>query len=87
MTWTIYENGASYKDVAKYSKGSYQTAVLQGYEATSGSTLRGKAKRYALRYRESRMSLGARLHAAGYLVERRKVGRRIVLVISLPVYE
>ncbi len=47
------------------ARGRYQRALLTGYEALSGLTLRGKASSYGARYAESRANLLARLHRAG----------------------
>lgn len=43
------------------AKGSYQKDLINGYETLGGSTLRGKARSYAGRYRESGRNLMNRL--------------------------
>jgi hypothetical protein len=49
----------------RLAAGSYQRALVQGYETLGGSTLRGRARRYSGRYRQSAYALLARLDAAG----------------------
>lgn len=66
------------------AKGVYQQNVIAGWEATSGSTIRGAARGWAYWYGQSRRSLMRRLRAAGFIVDRRPVGRRMVLVIGAP---
>jgi hypothetical protein len=46
-------------------RGSYQHGLVRGHEAHSGSTLRGKAKDYGGKYRDSRDNLLCRLWAEG----------------------
>lgn len=65
------------------AKGSYQRAVLNGYEAWSGSTLTGRAARYGGKYRASREELLARLAAHPELaVEERHARRRTVAIVT-----
>ena len=54
--------------------GRYQRAILGGREVISGSTLRGKAKRYGAHYASSVRGLLARLTKAG--MTGRSVGAR-----------
>jgi hypothetical protein len=51
-----------------FARGSYQCALLRGYEAHSGSTLKGKAKDYGDRYRDSRDNLLGRVWANGIVL-------------------
>ena len=64
------------------ARGSYQVALLRGNESLSGSTLKGRAKTWGARYHESRLSLLARLRAAGFRVTERRAehGARILVV-------
>ncbi len=65
-------------------RGSYQRGLLAGDEAWSGSSLRGRARNYGARYRDSREGLIARLNATLpdlWIAESRIVDRRRVLVI------
>lgn len=63
-------------------KGHYQENLVRGIEALSGSTLRGKAKRYWSQYRRSRENLLARMTRAGipWREERGPYGRRILVI-------
>lgn len=45
----------------KCARGEYQRHLVLGYETLGGSTLRGKAKSFACRYRESADNLLKRL--------------------------
>ena len=47
------------------ARGRYQRALLDGSETLSGSSLEGKAKSYAARYRSSRDNLEMRIREAG----------------------
>jgi hypothetical protein len=55
----------------KCARGCYQRNVILGFEALSGSTLRGKAARYSGRYAASRANLLKRVQAAGVGVSER----------------
>ena len=50
-------------DLSIYAAGSYQHDLLAGRHSWSGSTLKGKAKKYAAHYAESRGNLIARIRA------------------------
>jgi len=63
--WTIVTDSAALDSALKLARGTYQEALLLGRESLSGSTLKGKASRYAGRYRASRDNLLARMSAAG----------------------
>ena len=62
------------------ARGCYQRSLLRGYSAWSGADLRGRAREYSARYRDSRSGLLARLSARGYRVTeiRGERGRREV---------
>lgn len=64
------------------ARGSYQTDLLHGCEALSGSTLRGKARRYGGKYARSRDSLLSRMTAAGiaWKEERGAHGKRVLVI-------
>jgi hypothetical protein len=62
------------------ARGCYQRAILDGTEALSGATLRGRAKRYSARYAASREALLARCTDVG---EARGAHGRRVLVIGV----
>lgn len=64
---------------------TYWYALLDGYESWSGSTLKGKARRYRRRYMQSQKSLIAWLESSGYKVrfeKRRYDHNRRVAIIS-----
>jgi hypothetical protein len=65
-------------------RGDYQRNLVMGYEALSGATLKGKAKRYGARYAASRRALLDRMAEAGIAFYEETVGpgRRRVLVIG-----
>ncbi len=50
--------------VQRASRGDYQESVLSGYEAWSGSSLKGRAKQWAGRYADSRRTLLQRIQTA-----------------------
>lgn len=68
-------------DALACCRGCYQQALIQGWEAWSGSTLRGKASRYSGRYRASRFGLIDRLERAGFDVRFETRMRRKVCVV------
>lgn len=63
-------------------RGSYQRAIVQGYQRISGSDLRGKARRYSGHYAQSRANLLKRLALNGIQVSetRGKHGLRILVL-------
>ena len=70
-------------DVARgCARGAYQRALIDGVEAVSGSTLRGKAKQWGGSYALSRDRLIARLVAGGLVVALsvEQKGKRILCV-------
>lgn len=77
----------AYRIAKKHAKGSYQEDVIAGYEAMSGSTLKGKARReYSYKYAQSRKALLMRLEEDPRIVVSTETGKggRQVLVIELP---
>lgn len=64
------------------ARGCYQRNLLRGRESLSGSTLRGKARRFGGRYAASRESLLSRVRAAGVAVSetRGQHGARILVL-------
>ena len=64
------------------ARGCYQRALLGGWEAWSGATLKGTAASYGYHYARSRSNLRARLARTGLCVreERREHGRRVVVI-------
>jgi hypothetical protein len=83
--WTLVLDESAHEAALDLAKGSYQWDLLQGYENLSGSTLKGKARKYSARYHESRRSLFERMDAAGipHCEAKGPRGRR-VLVIGTP---
>lgn len=68
--------------LATIARGCYQRALLDGCEAWSGATLRGRAKSYGYWYARSRANLITRIRAAGYTAtyERRAHGRKVLVI-------
>lgn len=65
MSWTIVNDVDALNAALKLARGCYQRALLQGVENLSGSTLRGRAKEYAGRYKQSAETLLFRMTSAG----------------------
>ena len=65
MSWTIAECQGCLAKALKLAKGTYQEDLLKGFEALSGSTLKGKAGQYVGSYAKCRSALIKRLHDAG----------------------
>ena len=63
-------------------RGDYQKALVLGIEALSGSTLRGKARKWNSRYARSRDALLRRLSQEGipWTVTSGKNGRHILVI-------
>lgn len=53
MSYSIIRCQKTYDEAMKLTRGCYQQNILKGIEAMSGATLRGKAKKYIGRYRQS----------------------------------
>lgn len=61
---------------------SYQEDLIYGRQAWSGSTLKGKAKKYSGRYATTRRGLENRLRTAGAVFSFQTLGSRRVLCIG-----
>jgi hypothetical protein len=82
LGWTVVRNQAAHQVALKLARGTYQRSLLLGFEAWSGSTLKGAARGWGARYYASRTALSARLHAAGIPMAFETIGRRKVAVIG-----
>lgn len=82
MSWVIFHSDADRSTALKLARGSYQKGLLLGYEAWSGSTLKGKAKEWSGQYSRSRDSLFNRLRRAGLEVTFETINRKKVLVVG-----
>jgi hypothetical protein len=70
-------------EALRHCKGCYQRDIVLGYQALSGSTLKGKAKKWGGKYYRSRLNLIFRLRANGFNVwERTGLHNRRILVIE-----
>lgn len=72
----------AFKKAMALCRGTYQENLLIGIEALSGSTLRGKARRYSAQYKRSAQSLLRRMTEAGipWREKRGKYGKRILVI-------
>ena len=73
---------ASVQEAAlRLCKGSYQRNIVLGRESLSGSTLKGKAKNWSMKYAHSRNALLLRFKEAGLSVheEQQDHGRRVLV--------
>jgi hypothetical protein len=68
MSHTLVEDDELLREALKCARGRYQRNIILGTESTSGSTLKGKARDWANKYKQSRESLLHRLRTAGILV-------------------
>lgn len=80
--WIAFRSLSVQQAALAQAKGCYQRNLLEGWEAWSGSTLKGKASRYGARYAGSRTSLITRLRAAGIPVAFETRGQRKVAVVG-----
>lgn len=85
MFYTICEGTMGTKAAIaaiKLCKGSYQTNLIRGHESWSGSTLRGKAREWSMKYKESRTNLLKRLEAAQipHHMATREHGKRVLIL-------
>lgn len=67
--YVIVKDESALNAALALSRGCYQTAILTGYEALSGATLRGKAKKFAGRYKRSAQSIIDRVSTAGIAIK------------------
>lgn len=72
----------AYERAMALARGVYQRALIEGREAISGATLRGKAKKYGGRYQASAHALIDRLNEAGIPcgIETGTHGQRILVI-------
>lgn len=79
--WTEATDRA-YALALSLTKGSYQRGIVEGYEALSGSTLRGRAKNYGAHYAKSRDAFLKRCRAAGIAIaiHARAHGKKILVL-------
>ncbi len=63
--YAIIKDKRVLKKALALARGSYQRNILLGHESLSGATLRGKARDYSGRYKDSARSIMKRCQAAG----------------------
>lgn len=80
--YAICNDSTAFENALKLARGSYQRNILRGVESLSGSTLRGKAKRFGDRYQISAQNLIRRCRAAGIAIAeaRGPRGRRMLVI-------
>ncbi len=85
--WVIVADPKAQEEALTLAASSYQRALLMGGENLSGSTLKGKAKKYGATYAHSRKDLLSRMSDAK-VPWREAVtyasGRRILILGNLP---
>jgi hypothetical protein len=91
-SYTYYVDSDAAERCASLAHGVYQRACLDGGEAWSGATLKGKAKKWGAKYTASRDALLDRIDATGdltYLFVRdiRNGSRRHVVIIGRRAHE
>jgi hypothetical protein len=80
--WSDVEDDVILRRALRCARGDYQRALIYGDEATSGSTLKGKAREYSGRYKASVVGLMSRLERLdGILCYVEKRGQRHVLIL------
>ncbi len=67
-TWTRINSTEAHEKALELARGEYQRSILLGSENLSGSTLKGKARKYGLHYSVSRATLLRRLRDNGISV-------------------
>ena len=80
--WTEIRSQGALQAALQLAKGSYQASILHGWESLSGSTLKGRAKKYGARYQASIRSLLRRMTEAGipHAERRGDHGRRVLVI-------
>ncbi len=68
MNFTKVVDEEAFHQAMKLTKGCYQRNLLRGIESLSGSTLKGKARKYSTRYSISRINLLNRIKNANIIV-------------------
>jgi hypothetical protein len=67
MSWTEIEPQVM-EEALTYAKGDYQRQIIEGKQAISGSTLKGEAKKWSMKYVKSANALLQRLSDNGFRV-------------------
>jgi hypothetical protein len=67
MSWTEIEPQVM-EEALTYAKGDYQRQIIEGKQAISGSTLKGDAKKWSMKYRKSAEAVLSRLCQNGFKV-------------------
>lgn len=82
--WTVVVDQVAFARAMQLARGCYQRALLRGDENLSGSGLRGKAARYAGRYKASAQNLLDRMSRAGVVwhEHRGPHGKRVLVIGS-----
>jgi hypothetical protein len=82
MSFAIHNDPAAVERAHALAKGSYQHNTIDGIEVLSGGTLRGKAKNYGIRYKQSAANLISRCRSAGIPVSETvgDHGKRILVI-------
>lgn len=82
MSYSVIHNESVLTQALALTKGCYQVALLHGSEALSGATLKGKAKKYGARYKQSAMNLLKRCKAAGLPIQEEigAHGKRLIVI-------
>lgn len=84
--YSVVVDRAAFERALQLARGSYQRDLLHGRESLSGSTLRGLARRYGGRYKQSRDHLLSRMSGAEIPwceVTVRRGGRRVLVIGAL----
>lgn len=85
MSYAEHNNVEVLRAALALARGCYQRNLLMGREALSGATLRGRAKQYSGRYRDSADNLLRRCRQAGLpITEVRREHNKRVLRIGEP---
>jgi hypothetical protein len=90
--WMLLEDGwaastttkadPNFEQALACARSDYQEGLIMGREAWSGSTLKGKAKKYGGKYATTRQALEARMKAANVVFSFQTLGKRRVLCIG-----
>ena len=82
--WAAAPEGddANFDAALRAARGEYQKDIIRGFESWSGSTLKGKRRKYASRYAQGRKAMEARMRAGGVSFFFETIDRRKVLCIG-----
>ena len=82
MSFSETKNNDALEQALALCKGCYQRNFILGFEAMSGSTLKGKARKYSCKYAISRFNLLTRMTNAGisWSEKRGERGKRILVI-------